>query len=100
MSTYELKAAAERLLDSHEGIGNGTECDYEAGGYAAEDAIAVARAYLAGGWRDDFENCPRDRMVEFWMEHQNYALTGFYGSKRALGATHWREFIPPTKGVQ
>jgi hypothetical protein len=51
----ELRAAAERLLDPECGIGEGTGTNYVAGGYAADDAVALAKAYLAEHPADDAE---------------------------------------------
>jgi hypothetical protein len=53
--TPELRAAAERLLDPNNGIGGGYGRDYVDGGYAADDAISVAKALLAEHPTDDDE---------------------------------------------
>ncbi len=55
MSVNELRAAAERLTDPEDGIGEGTANDYVCGGFAADDAFALATAYLAEHPADDGE---------------------------------------------
>lgn len=49
----DVRAAVKRLLDPNDGIGAGQGTDYVDGGFAADDAAAVCRAWLAEHPADD-----------------------------------------------
>lgn len=55
MGDDELRAAAGRLLREEDGIGAGRGTDYVDGGFAADDAIALAKHYRATHPADDGE---------------------------------------------
>jgi hypothetical protein len=68
------------------------------------EAEIFARAYLAGFWRDDFENCPRDREVLLlWMTGPMVILDWLAlhtECEQPRTPDFWAEFTPPTMKEQ